>query len=56
MPPIVGVMFFCCGAYSFLLKEDNSLGLLIIASIFEASSAINIAERPQQPRPERKRR
>lgn len=45
MPTIFGVIFFCFGAYCFLRKEEWLLGLLIIASVFEASSALNIAER-----------
>jgi len=49
MPTITGVIFFCCGAYCFLCQEDSLLGLLIISSVFEASSAINIAERGIQP-------
>jgi hypothetical protein len=49
MPTIIGVIFFCCAAYCFLFKQDGLLGLLIIASIFEAASAINIGERGIQP-------
>jgi hypothetical protein len=49
MPTITGVIFFCCGAYCFLCKEESLLGLLIISSVFEASSAINVAERGIQP-------
>jgi hypothetical protein len=49
MPTITGVIFFCFGAYCFLCREDGLLGLLIISSVFEASSAINIAERGIQP-------
>ncbi len=49
MPTIIGLIFFCCGAYCFLYKEDGLLGLLIISSVFEASSAVNIAGRGIQP-------
>jgi hypothetical protein len=49
MPTILGVIFFCSGAYFFLRKEEGLLGLLIIASVFEASSALNVAERGIQP-------
>jgi hypothetical protein len=49
MPTIIGVIFFCLGAYYFLRKEEGLLGLLIIASVFEAASSINIAERGIQP-------
>jgi hypothetical protein len=49
MPTIFGVIFFCSGAYFFLRKEEGLLGLLIIASVFEASSALNFAERGIQP-------
>jgi hypothetical protein len=49
MPTIIGVIFFCCGAYCLVMKEDGLLGLLIIASIFQAASAINIGERGIQP-------
>jgi hypothetical protein len=49
MPTIIGVIFFCAGAYCFLRKEEGLLGLLIVASVFEASSALNVAERGIQP-------
>jgi len=49
MPTIIGVIFFFCAAYCFLFKEDGLLGLLIIASVFEAASAINIGDRGIQP-------
>ncbi len=49
MPTFIGLIFFCAGAYCFLRKEEGLLGLLIIASVFEASSALNIAERGIQP-------
>jgi hypothetical protein len=49
MPTAIGVVFFCCGAYCFLRKEEGLLGLLIIAIAFEASSAVNIADRGIQP-------
>ncbi len=49
MPTIIGAIFFCSGLYCFLFKEDGLLGLLVISSIFEASSAINIGERGVQP-------
>ena len=49
MPTIIGVIFFCCGAYCFLYKEDRLLGLLLIASTFEAASAINFGKRGIQP-------
>jgi hypothetical protein len=49
MPTIIGVIFFCCAAYCFLLKEDGLFGLLIIASVFQAASAINIGDRGIQP-------
>jgi hypothetical protein len=45
MPTVIGVIFFCCGAYCFLCEEDGLLGLLLIATTFEAASAINIAGR-----------
>ena len=49
MPTIIGAIFFCAGAYCFLRKEEGLLGLLILASVFEASSALDIAERGIQP-------
>ncbi len=49
MPTIFGAIFFCFGAYYFLRKEEGLLGLLIVASVFEAASALNIAERGIQP-------
>lgn len=49
MPTVIGVIFFCCAAYCFLFKEDGLLGLLIVAGIFEAASAINIGDRGIQP-------
>jgi len=49
MPTVIGVIFFCCGAYCFLYKEDRLFGLLIIASTFEAASAINFGKRGIQP-------
>lgn len=49
MPTIIGVIFFCSAAYCFALKEDRLFGLLIIASVFQAASAINIGERGIQP-------
>jgi hypothetical protein len=49
MPTIIGVIFFCCAAYCFVLKEDSLFGLLIISSVFQAASAINIGERGIQP-------
>src|SRR5580698_2191981 len=49
MPTVFGVIFFCFGAYCFLRKQDQLLGLLLVATVFEASSAINIAERGIQP-------
>jgi len=45
MPTVIGVIFFCCGAYYFLYKEDGLFGLLLIASTFEAASAINFGKR-----------
>lgn len=49
MPTVIGAIFFCCAAYFFLFKEDGLFGLLIIASTFQAASAVNIAERGIQP-------
>ena len=49
MPTLIGLIFFCAGAYCFLRKEEGLLGLLIIASVFEAASALNIAQRGIQP-------
>src|SRR5579872_2871959 len=49
MPTIIGVVFFCCGVYCFFFDKDGLFGLLIIASLFQAASAINIAERGIQP-------
>ncbi len=49
MPTIIGVIFFCCGAYCFLYKEEILFGLLLVASTFEAASAINIGQRGIQP-------
>lgn len=49
MPTIIGVIFFCFGIYFFFLEEEGLLGLLIVSSVFEASSAINIAKRGIQP-------
>jgi hypothetical protein len=49
MPTVIGVIFFCCGVYCFLSKDDSLLGLLIVAAAFQAASAINISERGIQP-------
>src|ERR1700730_4829576 len=49
MPTVIGVIFFCFGIYCFLFKEDNLLGLLLIASTFEAASALNFGQRGIQP-------
>jgi hypothetical protein len=49
MPTVIGAIFFCCGLYLFFFKEDGLLGLLLIATIFEAASAINFGERGIQP-------
>jgi hypothetical protein len=49
MPTVIGVVFFICAAYCFLFREDSLLGLLLIATTFEAASAINIGERGIQP-------
>ncbi len=49
MPTVIGIFFFCCGAYCFLFKEGLLFGLLIVAGIFEASSALNISGRGIQP-------
>lgn len=49
MPTVIGVIFFCFGMYFFFFKEDSLLGLLFIATTFEAASAINFGERGVQP-------
>jgi hypothetical protein len=49
MPTIIGVIFFCSGAYCFLRKEGALLGLLLLSTLFEASSALNVAGRGIQP-------
>jgi hypothetical protein len=49
MPTVIGVIFCCCGLYFFFFKEDGLLGLLVIATTFEAASAINFGERGIQP-------
>jgi hypothetical protein len=49
MPTIVGLVFFAIGAYCFVARPDSLFGALILASVFEASSAINIGERGVQP-------
>ncbi len=49
MPTIIGAIFFLCGLYCFLWREDSLFGLLIISSLFEAASAVNVAERGIQP-------
>jgi hypothetical protein len=49
MPTFIGLIFFCAGAYCFLRKEEGLLGMLIIASVFEAASALNIAGGGIQP-------
>ena len=49
MPTVIGVIFFCCGAYCFLYEEDRLFGLLLIASTLEAASAINFGKRGIQP-------
>jgi len=49
MPTIIGVIFFCLGTYYFFWEEDGLLGLLLIASVFQASSAVDIANRGIQP-------
>jgi hypothetical protein len=49
MPTVIGAIFFCWGLYLFFFKEDGLLGLLLIATTFEAASAINFGERGIQP-------
>lgn len=49
MPTVIGLIFFCCAAYFFLFKEEALLGLLIVACVFEAASAMNFGERGIQP-------
>ena len=49
MPTIIGAAFFFAGAYCFLRRQDCLLGLLMVATVFEASSAINIGDRGIQP-------
>ena len=49
MPTPIGIVFFCLAAYCFVFSEDSLFGLLIIASTFQAASAINVAERGIQP-------
>jgi hypothetical protein len=49
MPTLIGAVFFCWAVYCFFLKQDGLLGLLIVAGVFQAASAINIAERGIQP-------
>ena len=49
MPTIIGVIFLCLGMFCFFWKEDGLLGLLIIASVFQAASVINIGSRGIQP-------
>ena len=49
MPTIFGLVFFCAGAYCFFRKEESLLGLLIIASVFEAASALDVGGRGIQP-------
>jgi hypothetical protein len=49
MPTIIGLIFFCAGAYCFFRKEDGLFGLLIVSMVFQASSAIDIAGRGIQP-------
>jgi len=49
MPTIIGTIFFCCGVYCFFRKEDALFGLLIVSSVFQASSALDVAGRGIQP-------
>lgn len=49
MPTVIGLIFFFFGLYCFLFKEDWLFGLLIIAIVFEAASAVNFGERGLQP-------
>jgi hypothetical protein len=49
MPTAIGLLFFGFGAYYFLAREDGLLGLLLVASIFQAASAVDVAERGIQP-------
>ncbi|MDQ2832344.1 MAG: hypothetical protein M3Y50_01095 [Acidobacteriota bacterium] len=49
MPTIIGAIFFLFAAYYFSCEEDGLFGLLLVAGIFEAASAVNIAERGVQP-------
>jgi|SRR5215467_6358732 len=49
MPTVIGLIFFFVGLYCFLFKEDWLFGLLIIAIVFEAASAVNFGERGLQP-------
>jgi hypothetical protein len=49
MITVFGVIFFISGAYCFLFAEDSLLGLLLIATVFEGASAIDIGDRGIQP-------
>jgi len=49
MPTVIGTIFFSCGIYCFFLNEGGLLPLLLVSSIFEAASAVNIAGRGIQP-------
>lgn len=49
MPTVIGIIFCCIALYCFLVREDWLFGLLIIAVVFEAASAINFGERGVQP-------
>ena len=45
MPTVIGGIFFCLAVYCFLFKEEWLFGLLMLAVVFEAASAINFGDR-----------
>jgi hypothetical protein len=45
MPTVIGAIFFVAALYCFFFREDALFGLLLIATVFEAASAVNIGDR-----------
>lgn len=45
MPTVIGVIFFGLALYAILFKEEWLFGLLMLAVVFEAASAMNFGDR-----------
>lgn len=45
MPTLLGVIFLCCSAYCFLTNKRGLFGVLIVATVFQASGALKFGDR-----------